>query len=69
MSSKGQCATSASVVCMSRRRTLDLNLAIRLSLDAVDLGRSYVYGIVVSRSGKRHGIEFQDKQNHDIKLL
>jgi len=50
---------------------LELNLAIRLSLDAVDLGKVIdVYGRVVRvDQGKGMGIEFEDKQNHDIRLL
>lgn len=50
---------------------LDLNLAIRLSLDAIDLGKVVdVYGKVVRvDEGKGMGIEFQDKENRDIKIL
>jgi predicted RNA-binding protein YlqC (UPF0109 family) len=50
---------------------LEKNLAIRLSLDAVDLGKVIdVYGKVVRvDEGKGMGIEFQDKENRDIKLL
>jgi hypothetical protein len=58
-------------VYVETQNPLDLNLAVRISLDAVDLGKVIdVYGKVMRVDlGKGMGIEFQDKENRDIKLL
>jgi hypothetical protein len=50
---------------------LEVNLVVRISLDAVDLGKVIdVLGKVVRvDQGKGMGIEFHDKENRDIKLL
>jgi hypothetical protein len=62
---------SLSGVYIETLNTLDLRAKVHLSLDATDLGKVIDVAGTVARvdEGKGMGVEFDDKNNRDIRLL